>query len=166
VLENYFYTLAVVREGSRLGYPDAASNIDTNIAFTKASDVIAYSPRATQIAFFSPFPRQWFDPGNLPTTTLMRRVSAVEMIGVWIALIFLPYALWHWRRRPEFWVLGSFCFGMMVAYGSVIANEGSLYRVRYGFLMTLVALGIAGGLSAYQRWNYKSRAKHNSGLDP
>ena len=96
----------------------------------------------------------------------MRRVSAAEMIGVYAALILLPFSLWRWRRKPETWVLTLFCAGMMVTYGLVIANVGSLYRVRYGFLMTLVALGIAGGLSAYQRWSYRSRAKHNSVRDP
>ena len=166
VLEDVFYSLAVVRHGFTTLNPDAASKIDVDVEFNSASDVVAYLPRAAQIAFFSPFPGQWFDRGNLSTTTMMRRVSAVEMIGVWVALIFLPYALWHWRRRSEFWVLAGFCSGMMVAYGLVIANVGSLYRVRYGFLMTLVALSIAGALSAYQRWSYRSRTKHNSVLDP
>lgn len=151
VLEDMFYSVAVVRGGFIVFNPDAASNIDTNTPFNKVYDVIAYSPRAVQIAFFSPFPRQWFGSGSVPTSKLMRRVSVVEMIGVWVALVFLLYALWRWRRRPEFWVLTSFCFGLMVAYGLVVTNVGSLYRLRYGFLMTLVAVGIAGAIEFYGR---------------
>ncbi|MDD2373420.1 MAG: hypothetical protein PHF03_07600 [Syntrophomonadaceae bacterium] len=40
-----------------------------------------------------------------------------------------------------------FCMGMMVAYAIGVPNIGSLYRARYGFLMTLVALGMAGFFS-------------------
>lgn len=166
VLEDVFYSLATVRERSRTLYPDARSNVDVNVGFESAGEVISYIPRAGELAFLAPFPYQWFDTGSLPITTLMRRVSIVEMIGVYLGLISFPLALWRWQNRIEMWSLTVFCVGMMISYGLVIANVGSLYRARYGFLMALVALGIAGGLTAYHRWSYRSRTKHNSVLDP
>ena len=165
-VEDFFYTLATVRHKSCTLSPMAASNVDVDVRFERVVDVFAYLPRAIQIAFLAPFPTQWFEQGSYNTTTLMRRVSAVEMIGVYVGLVLLPLSLWQWRRRPEIWVFVLFCAGMMVAYGLVIANIGSLYRIRYPFLMPLVALGIAGGVSAYQRWSCRSRTKHNSVSDP
>ncbi len=162
-LENFFYTLAISRYRSCTLNPDAASNIDVDVEFRSALDVVSYLPRATQIAFFAPYPNQWFEQGSYGTTTLMRRVSAAEMIGVYAALILVPFSLWRWRRWPETWILTLFCSGMMMSYGLVVANIGSLYRVRYGFLMTLVALGIAGGLAQYQRLRHRDRKGMSGG---
>ena len=149
-LDGKFYGIALVRERSRTYYPDAASNIDVDTNFRKALDVLAYMPRAAQIALLAPFPNQWFKQGSRASTDLMRRVSVFEMGVVYLCLLLLVYALWRWRARLELWVLFLFCSGMMMIFGLSITNVGSLYRIRYGFLMTLVAVGIAAGLSAWQ----------------
>ena len=165
-IESFFYTLATIRWRSTTLYPNAASNIDVEVEFHNVYDIIAYLPRALQIAFFAPFPKHWSAQGTSPATTLMRRISAGEMLLVYAALCFLPIALWQWRRKAGVWTLFLMCSGLMIAFTLSVANIGSLYRIRYPFLMTLVTLGIAGGLSVYQRWNYRSREKHNSVLDP
>ena len=100
-LENKSYVLAKVRQGFSTKYPNAGSNIDTNVSFYSVWEIIAYLPRAAEIAFLAPFPSQWFEQGTIPVNTMMRRISAVEMVGVYLALIFLPYAIWHWRWRIE-----------------------------------------------------------------
>lgn len=150
IVEDLFYSLALVRDRFITLNPDAASNVDVGVEFKSASDVIAYLPRATQIAFFAPFPPQWFESGSLDVSTFFRRVSAFEMIGVYIALLFLPYAVWRFRRQLETWIVFFFCVGTTVFYGLVTANIGTLYRFRYPFLMTLVACGIAGGIVLFQ----------------
>lgn len=81
---------------------------------------------------------------------VMRRVSAIEMLGVYLGLALLPLGLWRWRSKAETWLLFVFCTAMMLIYALVVANVGSLYRARYGFIMTLVAMGIAVGLSLRQ----------------
>jgi hypothetical protein len=149
-IENIAYTLALVREESRLSYPEAASNVDVQVSFHSIRQMLAYVPRAAQIAFLSPFPNQWFGQGSLPANTVMRRVSAVEMLGVYLGLALLPLGLWRWRSKAETWLLFVFCAAMILIYALVIANVGWLYRVRYGFIMTLVAVGIAAGLSLRQ----------------
>jgi general stress protein CsbA len=156
-VETRAYALAIVRERSRICYPDAASNLDVQIAFHNMNDILLYLPRATEIAFLSPFPTEWFKPGSLPANTVMRRVSGFEMVGVYIALALLPYAVWRWRARPDLWIILIFCSGMMLIYGLVVANVGTLYRFRYGFLMTIVAVDLAAGFSFIQQW--KSRKK-------
>ncbi|MHB8171594.1 MAG: hypothetical protein ACYDG6_08635 [Thermincolia bacterium] len=151
LLDSKIYTLAVVREGFITGYPNAGSTIDVNVVFRSVSDVITYLPRAMQIAFLAPFPNQWFEQGSLEANTMMRRISALEMMVVYFALAFLPYALWHWRRRLEIWLIIAFSSGMMLIYGLVVPNIGTLYRWRYGYIMMLVALGIAGCIIVWQK---------------
>jgi hypothetical protein len=150
VLDDRLYTIATVREQARLGYGDVASAIDSDITLDSAGAVIAYLPRALLIVLLAPFPPDWFGRGSYESTTLMRRVAAGEMIGVYLALAILPCAMWYWWRRIEFWVILAFCTGMMLIYAIAIPTVGVLYRVRYGFLMTLVALAIAGGIVAWQ----------------
>lgn len=162
-LEDEFFTLADTRRGYTTGKPDAGSNIDIDIVFHSATDVVAYLPRAAQIVFLAPFPTQWFEEGSLPANTVMRRVSGVEMIGNYIALAFLPYAIWRWRKRIEIWVILILCTGMMLVYGLAVANIGTLYRMRYGFMMTLVALGITGALAL---WEDRRKERKSKQLQP
>jgi len=149
-VEDKLRVLAANREAFRVGYPHAASNIDIGIGLHSAGDVVAYLPRAAEIAFLAPFPRDWFAAGSLEANTMMRRVSAFEMLGIYLALVLLPYALWHWRRRVELWVLVTFGTGMSLVYAVAITNVGALYRMRYGYVMILVALGLTGGLAAWR----------------
>jgi hypothetical protein len=156
-IEARAYSLSIVRERYRLCYPDAASNIDVQIAFHSMNDILLYLPRAAEIAFLSPFPPDWFKMGSLPANTIMRRESGFEMVGVYLALALLPYAVWRWRLRPDLWIILIFCAGMMLVYGLVVANVGTLYRFRYGFLMTIVGVDLAAGFTFIQQW--KSRKK-------
>jgi hypothetical protein len=146
------------RESFRYKHPVAAANIDADVGFHSAVELIAYVPRAAQIALLSPFPTQWLDSGKQEANTFGRRLAAAETAFVYLALIFLPYALWRWRRRVELWVACIFSGAMMLIYAMVTTNVGGLYRYRYGFLMIVVAISIAAALSAWQDW----RARRSS----
>lgn len=156
--------LAHVRDGYRLCCPGAASNIDTEVVLQSSREVLTYLPRAAQIAFLAPFPSHWLGKGSLEANTLMRRITAFEMLGVYFALFFLPYTIWHWRKRIELWIVLICCIPPLLIQGIVFANVGTIYRMRYGFLMTLVAVGLAGFISAYQKVQGKcfGRNKDNS----
>lgn len=146
-IENKAYSLAIFRRGFRLSAPEAKSNIDSGIGFCSVKDILIYLPRAAQIVFLAPFPDQWFDSGSCTANSLMRRISAFEMIVVYFTLIFLPYTIWHWRKRVEIWIIFIFLTYIMLVHGLVVCNIGSLYRMRYGYIMILVSLGIAGFLA-------------------
>ena len=62
-VDNKLYALADTRDASIAAYPDAGSNIDSNVHFHSIRDLMAYVPRATEIALFAPFPRQWLQHG-------------------------------------------------------------------------------------------------------
>jgi hypothetical protein len=162
-LESKLYSLSVTRDGFLTSSPEAKSNIDIQTQFQRAGDIIAYLPRATQVALLAPFPNLWFGQGTMQTTTMMRRVSALEMTGVYLALLFLPYAIWHWRQRLEIWAILLFCISLLLVFTLAVPNLGTLYRMRYCFLMTLVALGVAGFLAVQQqlRLRQKMRVSRN-----
>lgn len=143
-LDDQFYAIAVLRRGHIMGYEQARSNIDPNTRFNSAVEFMPYLPRAFQIGLFAPFPNEWLGIGSMEANTFMRRISAVEMLGIYCGLLFLPFALWRWRRRFELFMVFSVNLLFTLLYAYVIPNIGTLYRMRYGFLMSLVALGIAG----------------------
>jgi hypothetical protein len=47
---------------------------------------------------------------------------------------------------------------MILSYALVVANVGTLNRMRYGFLLTIVALGIAFCLEKMKAGGEKNRA--------
>ena len=135
-------SIAVVRVGSTSTY--GKSGIDTNINFKSNRELIRYIPRAMQIVFLAPFPNQWFHSGAIPINTLMRRVSFLEMIIIYFGLFFSIFSIWYWKNRIELWMIVAFCSFMSLIYGLCIANVGTIYRIRYPFITTMLALGLAG----------------------
>jgi hypothetical protein len=164
-LDSKLYSLSFTRGKYLWLCTEGKSALDQDVAFGSAGEVLSYLPRALQIGLFSPFPDQWFSEGSQPENTVMRRVAAFEMTGVYLAMPFLIYAIWQWRRNTELWLMLWFCLGMLVVHALTIPNAGSLYRVRYGYLMPLVALGIAGAVSIWERFhkNCNSPPERTSG---
>lgn len=142
-LDNMFYTFATVRNGFIDSYPDAGSNIDTHIRFHSVTDFLYYTPRAIQIALFAPFPNMWLYDGNTINGGLIRKVTGFEMLIIYGCLIFAVVSFKKWRTNPAWWIIIYYCGGMMTFYAFNALNIGSFYRVRYGFIMTIAALGIS-----------------------
>ena len=148
-IDDRLYSLAVARTGFTNLFPLAASNIDEQIGFGNAADVVAYLPRAAAIGLVYPTPPQWFGEGSLPQNTVMRRISGFEMTVAYLGLLLLPYAMWRWRTRLALWLLLVFNLGMLIAHALVVANLGTLYRLRYPYFMSLVSLGLLSGMAWY-----------------
>ena len=49
------------------------------------------------------------------------------------------------------WIVVLPCLALLTLYSLAVGNLGALHRFRYGFLMTLVGLGVAGGLDLISR---------------
>jgi len=145
-LDHLAYRIVLLRERFLVFSLDSLSNIDVDVGFYRATDLLRYLPRALQVGLLAPFPTQWGQVGSLTWTTATRRVVAIEMLGVYAALLALPAIMWRWRRRPELWVVVVPCLTALIIYTLVIPNLGALHRFRYGFLMVLVGLGLTGGL--------------------
>lgn len=150
-LDDRLRSLATVRRGYQTSYPGAGTNVDVAIGFRSAGEVVAYLPRAAQLALFAPFPSAWVEAGATPGGSLMRRVVALEMIFAYAALAILPAVLWRWRGRLEAWLVLVHCLTVMVVYATVIANVGALHRMRYGFMTLLVGTSLVGAWSWWRQ---------------
>jgi hypothetical protein len=144
------YRLALIREQFLISYLFAQSNLDAEVGMRSVPDLVRRLPRALQIALWAPFPVQWLEAGSLAWTTASRRLVSLEMLGVYLAMLGLPLAVWRWGRRPELWIVLLGCLLPLALYGLTIPTLGALHRFRYPFLMPLVALGLAGGLAGWR----------------
>lgn len=143
-LDGRFESLAVARLDYITCCHEAGTNIDTDVEFDDAEDIVRYLPRAFTISLFAPFPSMWFDKGSSEPYTVMRRVSGLEMTIAYISFLGLLLVAWYKRNKIEFWVILIFCLAIIVSQGLVVANIGTLYRFRYGPFMMLVCLGWTG----------------------
>ncbi len=137
------------------------SNIDTDIYFRDAQDIVQYIPRAIEIGFMSPFPSDWLEQGSKAPNTMMRRVSGLEMVYIYLSYLGLLAAFWTWRKRPEFWVFMIYCIGMVFIYTLGTPNVGTLYRLRYPVIMAVVGIGTGGWILLTQWLRSKKKPAIN-----
>jgi hypothetical protein len=137
-------------------YP-GLSNIDTNVDLRTLEDIISYFPRAAEIGFLAPFPNMWLKPGTYVSNTLMRRITGFEMILIYVSLLGIPFAIWRFHRSPELWIVFILCIPMILILSLTVVNIGSLYRLRYGYIMLISALGLAGIYLACKKRSISSR---------
>lgn len=146
-LDKQMETLAKTRAGLiDFGVKEkAGSMIDIHKAPQSASEILAYSPRAFQIAAFAPFPNKWFE-----SLSPIKLVVAMEMVIYYIALPGILILL-IFNRRPVILLTLLFVSIFLVINGLVIANVGTLYRLRYAYMSVLMALGVLGWVTFFYR---------------
>lgn len=144
-VDRQFFRLSTARLGwIGQSYVSAGSMLDSEVRFSSAKQMLLYLPRAAQIGFLAPFPAHWTAEGVSPGASTMRRIVGLEMIILYpLLLIGLPIGAWRWKQRGEFWATAVFCTSFILIYSYAIPNLGTLYRMRYGFLMALAGLGFA-----------------------
>jgi hypothetical protein len=139
---RYITRIADIRKGfTQYG----GSTIDRDACFGSVGALLAYLPRALQIALFSPFPSQWFATAETPGGQLMRTISAAEMVITYICLLGLIVGLIprYWRH-PALWVSILIALTFTTIQALVFANIGTLYRMRFINWHLLTALGMIG----------------------
>jgi hypothetical protein len=141
-IDSRLQSLAFSRKAFVVKYPEAGTNIDTDILFQNAKDIIFYLPRALYVGFFMPSLYMTFQKSINPGGTLMRWITGFEMIFLYLCYPFLLMGGWFWRKRLEFWIFFLWATGGILIYTLVSPNMGALYRFRYGFILSLAALGI------------------------
>lgn len=148
-VDSFMHILSRQREHSRRGYPHASSNIDEDVALESAGEIIAYLPRALQIALFAPFPSHWTRHGigdGVSAGDLMWLMATIEMAISYLVFPFLLIGCWKWRRRTELWILVLLCTAGLLIHPLFVANLGTLVRLRYPYFLVLVCLGLASAL--------------------
>jgi len=122
------------------------SLMDANVEISDPHALIAYLPRALAIGFFAPFPWQWFDTGG--STGYMRLFAAFEMILIYLLIPGMMYGTWNIlrNRRTDGVFLLAVVILTAVPVSLVIANLGTLFRLRLQFLLLLLVVAAGGGL--------------------
>jgi hypothetical protein len=127
----------------------SGSLIDDDVVFSSSGDVIRYIPRALEIGYLAPFPSMWFKSGY-SVGLLGRVISGLETTLTY--LIEILACIFVWRHKGEFgaWLLVLATVLGMVALGLVVANLGTLYRMRYPFWILLVIMGVGSLVDLYK----------------
>jgi hypothetical protein len=141
-IDDRLRSLAMVRNGFITFYLMAGTNIDTDVSFSSWKDEFNYLPRAIYIGFIMPNFQYWLSQGWEIPGTVMRRVSAIEMIFLYLIYPFAIWGIWTWKNRIEIWIFLIWAITGILMYTFVTPNIGTLYRFRYGFIMSFAALGI------------------------
>jgi hypothetical protein len=135
--------IGLLRHRFIVRYPEAGSNIDTDVELNSSKDLVRYFPRAMAIGLFSPFPNMWFSRGA-QVGLAGRLLAGAEMLGLYIIEgLALACVLFQRRRLPVWLILATVMIGV-TALGYVVVNISTVYRMRYAFTMLLIVLGAKG----------------------
>ncbi|MCM3871037.1 MAG: hypothetical protein ND895_10135 [Pyrinomonadaceae bacterium] len=139
-----------------LMYPDSTSNIDSDVQLTSIAEIVRYLPRAAVIGFFAPFPNMWFASGRQVGSS-GRLLSGIETLAMYAIEGLAIVGLWRERRRFSAWLLVSTAAIGLIALGLIVINVGTLYRLRYVFLILIIIVA-AKGFTDLSDW-YENRRR-------
>lgn len=117
----------------------ATSTIDADLRPASLIELIRATPRALQVALLAPFPENWLAQRDSVT----RIVGTVETIIWYLMIPGLMFAMLRFASPRLALVIGV-AMVMLCIEGLVTPNLGTLHRVRYPFLFSLLALGASG----------------------
>jgi len=118
--------------------------MDPRAMIAQPGALLRYLPRALAIGLLSPFPWQWFDTKG--STGIMRTFAGLEMVFLYLLL---P-AMWVGTRklvasrRVEAYVLLAWILLTAVPLSLVVANVGTLFRLRLAFVLPLLIVAAEG----------------------
>lgn len=120
-------------------YADSGSNVDAGVRIESTPELLRYLPRAAEVGFFAPFPVMWFATGK-SVGAAGRLLGGAETLLMYAVEALALLTLWRARRRLEAWLLFASASAGLVALGLVAVNVGTLFRLRYVFVMLLIIL--------------------------
>jgi hypothetical protein len=121
------------------------SQMDAQAIISSPRQLIQYLPRALVIGLLAPFPWQWFDARG--STGCMRTFSGVEVVLVYLLLYGLARGLRTAVVKPhraDRLLLLAFVVFAGCSISVVVANLGTLFRLRLQFLLPLLIIVAAG----------------------
>ncbi len=141
-------TLAVKRRSYAKGH----SAIDPGVDISYITGMASYLPKGVLVAYFAPFPWQWFDVGG--NTGYFKMAAAVEVVLFYVLLPSIWLGLRElWRRRSLGGMfLVSYVVLVSLPIALIVANLGTLFRLRVMFLAPLLIVAAIGGLPRPYTW--------------
>jgi len=154
-IDDLFLNIGILRNGYLRDFADrkelyknTGSNIDVEKHLTSVTDFFKYTPRALQIGLFAPFPTDWFgDFKSAQGINSVRYIIAIEMLISYICLLAFPFLIFRLWRNPFLYITFFFSLGMILLYAFATPNIGTLYRLRYGFIMPLITISLGFAIS-------------------
>ena len=136
--------LTNARDGWTNKYPNAGTNIDTDVHFCSLKDILAYIPKAAIFGFLAPFPSHWF--GTPRTAGRASRILAgLEMMLWYILLLGFVYFLFTGPVALQIWIwMLLYTLSLVVLTSLVVTNIGALYRLRYVYFLPILIGGLEG----------------------
>lgn len=146
MIDKQLQKMADSRERFRFSYPEAASNIDVDVAINSGSKLLKYIPRALEVGLLAPFPSMWFSAAKSPGGNWMRSSAGLEMLICYIAFLGWLGFLRPGNRKLLGKSLPSVvcCLAILTVYSLVVCNVGTLYRMRYPMMCYLMMIGWIG----------------------
>ena len=131
-----------LRIGFALSNRGAGSDIDSDILFKDTKALALYLPRALLIGLLSPLPNMWFEEGKEFGRT-GRLIAGFETLVIYVFVLFAVFLAASERSVSNYFVFSSVLLGTL-ALGLTVTNVGTIYRLRYGFWILLIVLGVKG----------------------
>jgi hypothetical protein len=150
--------ISYLRERYIRKYPDAGTNIDTNVHFRSLADILAYIPRATLVGFLAPFPLHWFEDAKTAGRA-SRLVAGLEMVVWYVLLVGFLYFLVTGPvdLYSRVWML-VYTLSLVLLTALVVTNIGALYRMRFVYFLPILIGGLEGWARFYgQRFQKTTR---------
>lgn len=157
-IDSILFNLSCTRASMLSEYPDAKSNIDPDVKFSSASDILNYVPRAMQVGMFEPGPSFFFSKVDSQSSQLLRRIAGVESFLMYIAQIGILVFFAHFFVRKTgrnsrgalmLMAVISFSIVWVLLYAFASGNLGTIYRLRLPVMLLWMALGFAGWNELY-----------------
>ena len=131
-----------IRSGFAASYKDAGSDIDDGFVIKDMPSLVVYLPRAFAIGLLSPFPNMWFAEGKEFGQT-GRLVAGFETLVFYVFIVATIFLFVSERNTGTIFIFLSAVLGAL-ALGLTVTNVGTIYRLRYGFWILTIILGIKG----------------------
>ena len=152
---------------ARKGFVAAGGHalMDAQARIATPGEMLAYLPRGLAIGLLAPFPWQWFDRAG--STGIMRLFAGMEMLLLYALLPAMVWGIVEIIRRRHIGGLVIVAFAALtwVAMAVVIANIGTLFRLRLLFLWPLLIVAFADEpLERYTR--FLRRFSHGGAARP
>ncbi|MBI5814203.1 MAG: hypothetical protein HZB29_01180 [Nitrospinae bacterium] len=141
-VSKYVFGACLYRDTFLTFYLQPKANcVDTTVVFRSLGDIIRYSPRGFEIAYFAPFPIEWIEKG-INEKSAVKIASGVEMIVLYIMYAGFAFQMLGSSSpgRVRIWIV-IFLLITIWPLGMFIPNIGTLYRMRFVYLAPVIASG-------------------------
>lgn len=140
-IDDAVFEIGKLRWDFYISYPDAGSNIDTDVFLYNLVDLVHYIPRAAVVGLSAPFPGMWFSEGGKLGLSA-RALSGLETFAMYGIQLLAMLSIWHKRKNISIWFLVAVVILGTLTLSLVVVNVGALYRFRYSFWIILVIIGV------------------------